>query len=200
MTLNQDQMDVLTEIINIGVGKSASLLSDILNTAITLSIPAIKIKTLGEMRRDFRNGAMHKYTVIKLDFDGPFSGIAQVVFPTESAASLVSLLTDAEPDSMELDSLSAGTLSEIANIVLNGVMGSIANILGSSFQYHLPVYSEGGPDIFLHDDLGDDAVLLISETDFQAKKYNIEGEFVLLLELAAFGELKNRLDKLVNES
>jgi chemotaxis protein CheC len=199
MFLDQDQTDLLKEILNVGVGKSAALLSDILNTPIALAIPEIVIKTLSEMRDELQQDQQQLFTTIKLNFEGQFSGVAEVLFSAESASYLISILTEDDVDSSDLDSLRVGTLSEIANIVLNGVMGSIANMLGTTFDYKVPVYLEGGPDIVLAHEAESNAVVLISETRFEAKQYNIKGKIILLRELASFDALKKRLDEMVNE-
>jgi len=41
--LNDIQKDVLSEIINIGIGKAGNLFNDILETHITLNVPKINI-------------------------------------------------------------------------------------------------------------------------------------------------------------
>uniref|UniRef100_A0ACD5GZE0 Uncharacterized protein n=1 Tax=Desertifilum tharense IPPAS B-1220 TaxID=1781255 RepID=A0ACD5GZE0_9CYAN len=51
-----------------------------------------------------------------------------MIFPTESASTLVSLLTGEKPGTPDLEAVKIGTLLEVGNIVLNGVVGTVSNL------------------------------------------------------------------------
>ena len=52
-------------------------------------------------------------------------------------------LTGEVPAAPSLNAVMAGTLNEIGNIVINGVIGTIGNILAKPFDFSVPNYVEG---------------------------------------------------------
>jgi len=81
-----------------------------------------------------------------MSFDGSFSGNAALIFSPESAMILVSTLTDEPPIPGEMDALCMGTLTEVGNILMNGVIGSISNALQAKMHFSLPGYMESEAD------------------------------------------------------
>ncbi len=199
MLLNENQIDLFTELINIGVGKAARLLNELTGSHIALSIPKIIVEKPKELIKTIAKQKECLYYAVKLQFEGTFKGVAEIVFPSESGNRLVSILTGEEMYSEELDSLRTGTLNEVANMLLNGVMGSIANIIKEDFNYSIPKYFEDTLDNLLFDQNPDDKIVLFCETHFIVENTNIEGDIIVLLELFYFESLKLELDRLLSE-
>ena len=142
MNITKKQIEGLKELINIGVGRGASVLNTMLDSHIHLDVPSLKIMDSQSFAREIKKFGDHRLAAVELDFKGLFSGSAQLVFPTATASSLVTALAGEESVHMDMDALRAGTLTEIGNIVLNGVIGSIANLLKLTFDYSVPIYLE----------------------------------------------------------
>ena len=200
MLLSDEQKDVLKEIINLGVGKAANLLNQMVHHHVTLQVPTLDIKHLGSISNEFAHLEEKGLSSVKLRFRGEFSGITEVIFPSQSALNLVSLLTNENDDSNDFDSLKEGTLGEVANILLNSIMGSISNILHTHFEFDLPFYSE--EKIFDLLSLGEDnnPVILFGEASFLIEDLEIEGKILFILELVAFERLKDILDKILDSN
>jgi len=198
MLLTEKQLDIFREIINIGMGKSAAMLNEILEAPIKLEVPRIDVLRGSDLAG--LADAEAKLSAIKLNFSGLFSGFAHLVFPVQSAGNLVSLLTNERNISDEMDSIKAGTLSEIGNILLNGILGSISNMTETQFNYSIPVYMEDKMANLLRiDDLDGDTILLLSHTKFDVHSLEIYGEILILLGLDSFEKLKETLEKLSEE-
>ncbi len=199
MLLNNEQLDLFTELINIGVGKAAKLLNELISSPIKLSIPKIIVERPIDLVKKLKPGKSTTYYAVKLQFEGSFNGIAEIVFPSESGNNLVSILTGEEPYSDELDGLRAGTLNEVANMLLNGVMGTISNIIKEVFNYSIPVYSEDIFENLFIDPTSEDKIVLFGETHFVVESADIEGDIIVLLELFYFESLKSELNRLLSE-
>lgn len=199
MLLNNEQLDLFTELINIGVGKAAKLLNELISSPIKLSIPKIIVERPIDLVEKLKPGKSTTYYAVKLQFEGSFNGIAEIVFPSESGNNLVSILTGEEPYSDELDGLRAGTLNEVANMLLNGVMGTISNIIKEDFNYSIPVYSEDIFENLFIDPTSEDKIVLFGETHFVVESADIEGDIIVLLELFYFESLKSELNRLLSE-
>jgi len=197
--LNDEQLDLFTELINIGVGKAAMLLNELINSHIKLSIPKVIVQKPKDLVKNLIQLKQSTYYAVKLQFEGSFNGIAEIVFPSKSGNLLVSLLTGEEIYSPDLDSMRVGTLNEVANMLLNGVMGTISNIIKENFEYSIPQYFEDSfENLFIEPNL-DDKIVLFCETHFEVENTDIEGDIIVLLELFYFESLKAELNRLLSE-
>ena len=68
MNLTPYQIDALTELINIGVGKAAGMLNQILEAHVNLQVPAIKIFPYTEIRNVLHEIVSTSLSVVKLAF------------------------------------------------------------------------------------------------------------------------------------
>lgn len=135
MRLSLDQSDALAEVVNIGVGRAAASLSELIGTRIEIVVPTI---TVLDPRQAASALHQEKSTSIIQEFDGVVSGSAVLIFPRESGLALAQLLCDRDDSGTELDIELGGVLTEIGNIVLNCIMGSLANMLETQLTYSVP--------------------------------------------------------------
>lgn len=196
--ITEEQLDALQEFINIGVGRAAGMLNEMIEAPILLTVPVLKILDSEALKREVESQFKHhSLSIVKLDFSGSFSGSAELIFPTESASTLVSLLTGEDPDSPDLDEVRIGTLTEVGNIVINGVLGSISNLLKQQMNYKLPSYFEDTIDGLISSNYSFDfhTVFLLAQTKFEIQQLEIMGEIILIFEMSSFGELLNCIDQ-----
>lgn len=196
--LSADRIDALQEFINIGVGRAASILNEMIECPILLKIPIVEVFDTAQLQqkleKHFKQGS---FSTVRLGFSGQFSGTAELLFPTESAATLISVLTGEAPDSPDLDSVKIGTLSEVGNIVINGVMGSISNLLGQHLNYTIPIYLEDTiQNLLLPSQKGvQENVFLLAQTQFEIEQLEIAGDIILIFEVSSFGALIKAIDR-----
>ncbi len=198
-TISPEQLDALKEMIGVGMGKAADMLNEMLESHIELKVPSLSIIKSNELKHSKVNTALGegKLASISLGFQGSFNGNSTLVFPEESAAKLVVALTNEEPGSTGLDSVMAGTLSEVGNIVVNGVMGSISNYLTNLVNYSLPSYVEGElQEILRLKDLSEDSTIMLVETTFNVQSLHVEGSIFIVFEFGSFGGILSEIDKL----
>ena len=104
-----------------------------------------------------------------------------------------SVLSEDEAEAMRVE-----TLQEVGNIVLNGVMGSIGNILKENIVFSTPDYVEERFErlVFFGESADSGAMVLMARTQFTIKDHLIEGEVLILFSLASFGTLLAAIDAL----
>jgi len=196
--IDDQTIDAIREIVNIGIGRAAGQLQQMTGSHIHLQIPSIKIVPFDEIT-EAGNTIISGDTLsaVLLDFKGTFSGMSAMVFPPDSAAALVMLLTGEQEKSPELDAMRIEALKEVGNIIINAVMGSIANILSEHLTYSIPAYYEG-PMVNLaglkRNGLRDECVLL-ARTNFLIEDLNIEGDILLILEIGSLDALVESINK-----
>ncbi len=189
--LTKDQIDALQELINIGVGRAASLLNDMVESRILLSIPLVNILNAVDLQQEldkrFHEGS---FAAVRLNFTGSFCGTANLIFPTESASTLVAILTGEQPGTPDLDAVKIGTLSEIGNIVINGVMGSISNLMKQHLNYYLPIYLEDSiENLLLAENVDEERIYLLAQARFAIEALEIIGDIILIFEMRSFDVL-----------
>ena len=185
------QLDALSELINIGVGRSADVLNTMLNSHIDLQVPFVKILLSDDFRKEIEALGSDSLSAVHLAFKGTFSGTAQLIFPAATASKLVTTVTGEEVRSESLDEIRSGTLCEIGNIVLNGLMGSISNVLKMQLKYSVPTYLEGKIEnlTLARGNMASDTKILLARTHFTIKELKIEGDIIVFFETGALDAL-----------
>lgn len=196
LELDARHVDALRELLNLGVGRAAAELNDMLDHPIQLQVPNIQILSGDEAAASWQAVHHETMSLVQLPFAGKFQGSAFLGFPPDSATQLVRALVGADTNDVVLDSLQSGTLAEVGNIVLNSVVGSIANLLETNLVYSIPSYFEDSPAKVLRWDTASDATVLMAGTRFCVDALDIEGDVQVVFALNAFENLLVALDEL----
>jgi chemotaxis protein CheC len=199
--LSEMQRDALTEIVNIGVGRAANSLSDIIGEHIILKVPKVEVFSLEKLSEVLSSFKGMKHSSVLQGFQGDFKGTSALVFPPDSAARLVSALTGDEADSPTLDAVRSGTLIEIGNIVINAILGTMGNMLESNFTFSLPEYREikDIKDILDVVNNEDEGFILLAETNFNISTLEINGYIFVLFKLDSLKSLMTIIDHSIGE-
>ena len=207
INISAEDTDALRELINIGVGRAAGALNDMVGAHVELRVPSIRLVTPADIRETVSATDEQKLAAVRLEFGGEIQGTATLVFPADSASKLVAMLTGEEIGAPDLDSLRAEALTEVGNILLNGVMGSITNVLEQHISYQVPAYSEETPEVLAETVLAqtDAAVLLaethflVGQTHFSLEQETIEGDVTLLFGTGSLEFLIKRIHQMRQE-
>lgn len=221
MILTTEQRDVITEGANIAVGRSASTLSMMIGREITIDVPVVELIPNNQLAEFFFNRYADEILGVSIKFNGDISGTSTLFFERLQGKTLVDKLLSEHPDEDDgwdipttdfvvstdkEDQLFSDTdkeaLIEMGNIMINGLMGSVSNMLNTVFDYSLP-------ELELHfhfpdkttENSGEDQFALLLETHFKDKEAEIEGFLTLIFE---FGDYTNRflasIDNIVENS
>ena len=192
--------DVLTEIINIGVGRAAGSLNDLTGKHITLRVPEIQLASIRELQHKMESVDAGDRSLVVQRFHGDFTGTAALFLPKESAVRLISAATDEEMADGELDSIHASTFVEIGNIVLNAVLGSLSNTLGCEIRFSVPSYSTLADvkELTPKSDRSDEEpVVIIAETNFLIRELAVSGFIFIVFAIRTIEELLEGIHRLV---
>lgn len=203
MFISDVQRDVLTEVVNIGVGQAASSLNSILDTHVDLSVPELKIVEKEQLSDELNILGGRSLASVVLRFEGTVPGQAALVFPPESAVNLVNLLMSQESmaDYMDLDAMKREALTEIGNIVLNAVMGHFANFLKLSLDYSIPDFMlESDINSIFHLDKTDkEYVIILAKTHFVMSEHSIGGDILLFFGIDSIKSLAKAIENIINQ-
>ncbi|WAL58446.1 chemotaxis protein CheC [Thermocoleostomius sinensis] len=195
MSITSSQLDGLQALVNLGVSQSASVLNDILGTPIGLQVPAVQVLSLAETHQelDYRIGKI-VVSAMRLSFSGLLGGSALLIFSIDNAAQLVAVLMGEETDLPDLDAVKRGTLTEVSNIILNGVLGEINRVLHQSLRYTLPFYLEATVRDLLNAELDDETSVLLAQTCLNCAPLQMVGNLILVLTVQSLNTLLLALD------
>lgn len=196
MTPDDRQLDILKELINIGMGKAAGLINQMVKSHVILEVPEVLVLPRHQMAERLHGLGQDVYSMVRLGFRGAINGLSALIFPRQSALWLVSQLIGDEmlTSGMDMDSLRVGTIQEVGNIVLNAVLGSIVNILGVGVRYFPPDYFESTLQGLLAPNAQERTMYLIIKTTFTLESGVAKGDIVIVFDVDAFDELLAAID------
>jgi len=190
--LTETEQDALAEIANIGVSRAASSLGQMVGEQVLLSVPAVKIVTRQAASTLVERNNATKLVAVQQSFEGPFAGRALLMFPEAQSLELVRSIVGDEHSLEDVIDLEQEALAETGNIILNGCLATIANVLHRTMRMSLPSIVRGdGAKLFEVDDAasGEQFVLFLY-IDFNIKKRDVHGFIALLMDLPSIGALK----------
>ena len=190
--LTDIEQDALAEIANMGVSRAANSLRQMVGEQVLLSVPAVRIVTRQAASKLVERNNAKKLVAVQQSFEGPFSGRALLIFPEAQSLELVrSIVGDDHPLEDVID-LEQEALAETGNIILNGCLATIANVLHRTMRMSLPSILRGdGAKLF---EVGETSTggqfVLFLYIDFNIKKRNVQGFIALLMDLPSIAALK----------
>ncbi len=186
--------DALKEVINIGVGKGAASLNQILDSHVSIEVPDLKLVKAA----DFIDQYKEQETIvssINMAFEGELAGNATLMFPKDSASKMVSAMLGDDIEIDDFQELLTSTIHEVGNILINSVMGSLGNSLSKRFDYLPPVYSESSVDNM--EQLLQERTIVLVNTRFKIESLSIFGDLLLIFEMKSLENLKKALNALI---
>jgi len=204
--LSEMQKDVLTEVVNIAIGRSAALLSEMTGQKVELSVPYIDLLTIRDVESPiFSQIAVDKGHIISssIKFGTEFKGKAFLLFPACQAKLLVGLCLgeraeDSTINDKDLLDTDFDVLMEISNVILNAIMGGLGNFLESKLVYSLPeiemlFVSPEGQRVLLQENM----YVLVLQAKLGLAENQFEGTILIALSLDSVAQLISRIDRLV---
>ncbi len=177
-------IDVLTALVNTGVGRAGAALSELTESRIELSVPSVRIARIATAQPRIPNLDESTATIVVQEFSGDLSGRSALAFPAEIGLCLASILSGVEAVESEMDIELHGVLLEMGNILLNSVMGTLADQAGLSLTYSLPTVHSGSDA--LPNLLGNSRTpveeLLVADVQFQVLSREICGTVLIVFQ------------------
>ncbi|MDO8810837.1 MAG: chemotaxis protein CheC [Gallionella sp.] len=191
------QLDALTEIFNIGAGRAASSLSEIVGDEVKLSVPRVQLYQSSEINAETLSLNSPRVGAVKQSFSGPFTADAMLLFTEERAMEIVHDMMGSQVSIEDLAEFEQEAMCELGNIILNACLSSMADILGLTLDSSLPAYSVGETDAILRQIISDanQPVMLVLHIDLAIEKRLSQGYLVFLLSSTSLQELLTHIDR-----
>jgi len=193
------EIDALTEMVNIGVGRAATSLRDMVGEQVLLSVPKVNlvsrdtaIRTLGE------NEVSHLVGIHQV-FEGEITGRAFLIFPDTKSLELVRAVIGGDLTLEEIIELEQEALAEIGNIILNGCLATMANMLQRNLKMSLPEILRGKPEIFFNLEPPPEAgeIVMFLYINFAIRQRDIRGYIAMLMDMPSMTAMKVLLSEFI---
>jgi len=189
LILDEMQHDALGEIFNIGVGRAASSLSQIVNDEVLLTAPEVTLVRIDQAAKLLQSAELQQFSSVSQTFSGPFEAQALLVFPETNALEIVRLMVGPHMSIEELAEFEQEAMCEIGNIILNACMSSLADIFKVSFNSTLPLHRFGNAENLPVLEGDENQMVLLLQVDMVISQQHIQGHILFLLSVSSMNSL-----------
>lgn len=197
--LTELETDALTELVNIGVSRAATSLRDMIGDEVSLSVPSVTLLKREEAIELLSRRENSKLVAVHQIFEGDVTGRALLIFPEPQSLELVRAVTGGELSLDDIIELEHEALAETGNIILNGCLSTMANLLERSLSISLPEVLRGdSKQLFTLQpppEAGD--VVLFLYIDFLVSKRDIRGYIAMLMDMPSLTALQVLLQEFI---
>lgn len=193
MTSLEARMDLLSECVNIGLGRAAESLNRMCGSHVVLSAPEIRIMSRPSLTAAASDRCPTICEGVFLPFYGAMRGMTALALARGDARALVTGLTQAMGLTDISEQMRVDTLREVGNVVLVGVLGAMGTMLGLHVDYQ-PLFT--GPDLQPLVEVAESChtVTLYVRAKFSLERFLATGEILVVLAQEGFEALTAALD------
>jgi len=205
--LSEMEIDALKEMMNIGFGRAAASLSEIMDVNVILSVPVISMVDNGDISGFIgsqSNGTV-AYSIVEQFFLGKFAGTGILLLPESEGRNLISMFCSTPVDGVhgaQYETLSRETILEIGNILIGACVGMISELMSNHVSFRPPHYMNGTVGRLMLDEHLKEAgeLALIFKTIFHFEKNNIQGNLFLITSNESIAWMKTAIDEFLGGS
>lgn len=176
--IDNQKLDALKELGNIGTGNAATSISMMLNKKIDITVPSVDVIPISNLWKTFETP--EEVTAGSLvEIEGDLSGAILFLLGTKETKNLLELLMLPKPEDLtELDELTSSAIGEIGNIMCSSYIVAISNFTGLNIHSLPPkvvvdMLSAIVSEASLIITQGGDYIILI-QTDISVEEYTEE--------------------------
>lgn len=190
--LDELEIDALTEMVNIGVNRSAASLREMVGEQVHLSVPKVSLVSREQAIATLGESNVNTLVGVHQVFEGDIVGRALLIFPDTKSLELVRAVAGSELSLEEIIELEHEALAEIGNVILNGCLATMANMLQRSLKMSLPEILRGEASKFFNlappPEAGD--VVMLLYIDFALRSRDIRGYIAMLMDMPSLAAMK----------
>ncbi len=183
-----DEHDLIVELMNLGVGRAAHALSQLVNDEVLLSVPRLEFISVPEAQEAFRKDLPPFLAGVLQDFEGFINGRAALLFPEARSLELVNAMIGEELSADEITELEQETLAELGNILLNHCLATLANQLKQQVKTDIPrafnsSSSELSGNLNLCANDSNNTLVMLVQIDFSLRHSALRGYLAFVIDL-----------------
>ncbi len=190
--LDELELDALTELVNIGVSRAAVNLREMIGEQVHLSVPSVDLISRARAVEILSETEVRTLVAVHQVFEGDITGRALLIFPEARSLELVRAVAGSDLSLDDLIDLEPEALAEVGNVILNGCLATIANMLNRTLKISLPEIVRGSSNTLFNlpppPDAGD--VVLFIYINFVVQRRDVRGYIAMLMDVPGVVALK----------
>ncbi|MCW9046674.1 MAG: hypothetical protein OQK46_01240 [Gammaproteobacteria bacterium] len=193
--LTGPELDMLTEIFNLGVTNAASSLSTMLKQKTTFSVSHIEFTSVAEFANEL--GSENTICSVSEMLSGSFSAQSMLLFSEKNSLEIVRHLIGQSLPEETVEELQQEAFSEIGNIILNACIGSFAESLNSEFEIGFAIFELSNPLDLLNVSENTNYTALFMRINLLLSSDEITGYMAFLMGPKSLQQLKEVISQLL---
>jgi chemotaxis protein CheC len=199
--LDELELDALTELVNIGVSRAAVSLREMIGEQVHLSVPSVDLISRARAVEILSETEVRTLVAVHQVFEGDITGRALLIFPESRSLELVRAVASSDLSLDDLIDLEPEALAEVGNVILNGCLATIANMLNRTLKISLPEIVRGNGNTLFNlpppPDAGD--VVLFIYINFVVQRRDVRGYIAMLMDVPGVVALKILLREFIQK-
>jgi len=137
--INEEQLDYLREIMNVGAGNAAGALSKVLNHNVEVTIPDLYMVVVNEVTGKIVDDPSTLVACIPMDFTGDIEGKIFFIMPEKDAEIFTEILFANAPPGVERQGkIDKEAIGEVGNIITGVYLDAIKNFTKLKIYHSVP--------------------------------------------------------------
>ena len=197
--LTELERDALTELVNIGVSRAAVGLRKMVGEQVLLSVPSVELVNQRTAAALVGEREGQNLIAVRQGFAGVFSGQAMLIFPQAKSLQLVRAVVGEEMPEDALGEIEQEALAETGNVILNGCLATMANMLRQPLTMSLPEVLRGdGEGLFRASAPSEqEDLVLFLYINFSLLDREIRGYIAVIMDLPSLETLRSLIQDFV---
>jgi chemotaxis protein CheC len=186
--------EAIAPIASDGVHRGAQVLNSMLHADVQLQTPSTLVVDPAYLADRLRNAYTNRIAWVNMQYRGDLDGAVELVFGLEDASRLAAVISADLSPGDDSDATRTAVVSEVGNVVINSVVGTMSNALDLHLRFTVPEYSEGRADDILArvGRITHPRVILV-ETEFHVARLDIHGHMILYFSMPTLTKIQERL-------
>ncbi len=195
-------IDALSEVFNIGAGRAAASLSDIVGEEVKLSVPQVEICSTAEISAKTTLLGGERFGAVHQTFSGSFEADAILLFTEAHALEIVRDMMGSQISLEDLPEFEQEAMCELGNIILNACLSAMADVLSIPLNCSLPDYTVATTDeIFRRvSEDPDQPFVMLLHIDLAIEKRHSEGHLIFLMSSTSLEDLIFQIERYLGET
>ncbi len=196
VTLSDLQREALVELVNISVGAAASVLSEMANCEIKLSVPQLDQLSRKEVSDLIEQAVNSDIISISIETEGFINGKSLLIFSEKSSLSLVRAILQEQVPLEMLSEMEEEALTEVGNVVLNACLATFSNQLNQQLITSVPCCLKGKASELIG---YDNVQVLFIRVDFTHAYGEEQGFITLMFDVDSMQNIITMLDNYLQQ-
>lgn len=196
--MDDNSLDIIREVINIGMGEAADALSKLVNTQVIIKVPDIHIMDMSDVQEYIQKEVTSVGVYIAQDFREMIKGKTLLFYTRECCVSLLNAIYGQNMRATSLTESGIATLNEIGNNIMVTCMSEISNMIDARISFDLPeVTVDISENYFLNlvKQLEGLDKAVVAKNEMCIKDADIQGYIFVLLSFEDFNFVISRLQE-----